>query len=160
MTMAIRIDLSIDYSVSPRIITVASPSTTITIQDLHDTLHTLQEEMRNLNFDGIVFSAGKNDLGGGSFVGITLLLLNARLAFEARGGPSFVQCIVSGGNLVAQDTDADPIDPIEPTAFTQVVISQSTSPTLVTSDVSGLNAEESAQLAAALTVAKFLALKG
>jgi hypothetical protein len=85
-----------------------------------------------------------------------------------------IQCNVSGGNLVALDTLGDAIDPILPTAFTQVVRTSSSSAT-----ISGTNAEDTAAavwnaqtsgLSAAgsfgefvqsklLTVAKFLGLK-
>lgn len=160
--MAVRTDLTIDYALSPRIITVASPSVVLTIQDLHDTLHTIQSEPRHLNFDNLLISAGKDDLGGGTLVGITLRLLNARVAFAARGGPSFIQCFISGGNIVAEDSNGDSINPIEPTAFTQVVVAQSSSATISETDVAGpsaLTAEQAAQLAAALSRNDFVALK-
>ena len=129
--MAVRTDVVVDYNSSPRIITVLAPSTTITIQDLHDTLNTIDERPHNLSYPILSRSAGKQPLGGVVSVGITLSLLNAQLAFEARSGPSFVACVVSGGNLVAFD-DMDAVtDPISPTAFTQVTISQSSSATIV-----------------------------
>lgn len=87
---------------------------------------------------------------------------------------NIVQMNVAGGNLVALDTNNDPIDPILPTAFTQVVRTSSSSAT-----ISDTNAEDTAAavwnaqtsgLSAAgsfgefvqsklLTVAKFLGLK-
>jgi len=204
--MATRDDLSVRWDLSPRIITVAAPSTEITIQDLHDTLRDLEDEPRNLIYPAIVSSAGKEPLGGGATVGITTTLINARLQFEGRpnpyltgqatvgstgltlvddyatfisdgvvvgdiienlstktfaevivvdsetqltttelGGPGgtdtwtpgeeydlwhVIQCNVLGGNLVAQDTNGDEIDPIFPSAFTQVVRTSSSSATL------------------------------
>jgi len=76
------------------------------------------------------------DLGGGVAVGITSTLQNAQLAFAARLGPTYIQCIVSGGNIVAVDANGDPISPIFPTAFTQVVIAASSS--AVSTDVGAL----------------------
>lgn len=132
--MAFRSDVQIDWSVSPRIITVDLPSTAIVIQDIVDTCRQLSDDLDNLDDLHIVhnsFTGGKQDLGDGASVGITLTLNNAKLAFEKRGGPSFVQCKVTGGNLVAVDSAEDSIDPIQTTEFTQVVISQSSSPTIV-----------------------------
>jgi len=110
---------------------VASPSTTITIQDLHDTCRDFEDNLDNMSYEKLINSAGKEDLGGGVQVGITSTLNNAKLAFEARGGPSFTACVVSGGNLVAVDENGTQVDPIEPTDYTQVTIAQSASATLV-----------------------------
>lgn len=128
--MTIRTDLSFDMEVSPRIITVASPSTEITLQDLHDTVVDFEDFHEGGQHPRLIQSAGKDILGGGILVGITSTLQNAKLAFEARLGPTFIQCTVSGGNLVAVDSGGSPISPIEPTAFTQVVITNSSSATL------------------------------
>lgn len=157
--MAIRSDVTVDYSVSPRVITVAAPSVEITIQDLHDTLQEIQDDQHNLTFNNLLTSTGKDDLGGSTFTGITLKLLNAQLAFAARPGPTTVQCKVSGGNLVAVDGLGATINPIKPTDFTQVTLFQSTAPTLVESGVSGLTAEESNKLKKSLTLDDFIALK-
>ena len=129
--MGVRTDLTFDFTVSPRIITVDSPSTEITVQDLHDTLVTEEANIQNMTFLRLISSAGKEDLGGGTEVGITSTLQNAKLAFEARPGPTYVQCNVSGGNLVAVDANGASIDPIEATAFTQVVRTSSSSATLI-----------------------------
>lgn len=128
--MTIRNDVSVDWGSSPRIITVAAPSTEITIQDLHDTLRDLEDRADDLTYDELVDSAGKESLGGGVYVGITMTLNNAQLAFEARGGPAFVQCNVSGGNLVAVDDVGANLDPIYTTAYTQVIRTSSSSATL------------------------------
>ena len=129
--MAVRTDVTIDFTVSPRIITIADPSTTISIQDLHDTLRTIEARIFNIVFLKTVSSGGKEDLGGGVAVGITLTMQNCKLAFAARGGPTTIQCTVSGGNLVAVDGNKAAIDAIEPTAFTQVIIAQSSSATSI-----------------------------
>lgn len=130
--MTVRTDVTIDWSQSPRIITVLSPSANITIQDLVDTCRTLEGEQIDLTYDHIIDAAGKQNLGGGVFVGVTATLNNALLAFEARSGPTYTQCIVNGGNLVATDSlGVYQSTPIEPTAFTQVVVSASSSGTLV-----------------------------
>lgn len=126
--MTVRSDLQFDWISSPRIITVLAPSTEITIQDLVDTCR-VNEDL-NLQYPKIINANGKDSLGGGVFVGITATLQNAVLAFEARPGPTFIQCNVQGGNLVAVDVNDDNIDPILTTAYTQVVRTSSSSSTL------------------------------
>ena len=130
--MAFRNDITINWSVSPRIITVAAPSTTVSLQDLDDTLRNLEAALPTaMQFPFILNAAGKNDLGGGLLVGITLTLQNAQLAFAARAGPSFIKCSVSGGNLVAVDSAGVIIDAISPAAFTWVLDDKSTSAALI-----------------------------
>ena len=128
--MAYLNNLSIDWDTSPRIITVGAPATVITIQDLYDTLMIMESENRNTAFNTLISAAGKNALGGGIYVGITATLLNAVLAFESRPGPAYIQCSVTGGNILALDINGVEIPAIFPTAFTQVIISLSASATL------------------------------
>lgn len=144
--MAVRSDVTVNWELSPRIITVAAPSTNIIIQDLHDTLRDIEGDLpEGTPFPHLIDSAGKEPLGGGSFVGITATLQNAKLAFEARPGPNFVSCTVTGGNLVAVDANGNNMDPIQTTAYTQVTISQSSSPTIIQppSDYAALHMIES-----------------
>lgn len=128
--MAVRDDIKVNWAVSPRIVTVLAPSTEVTIQDLHDTLTDLEDEPRGMAEDQIISSAGKEALGGGVFVGLTATLLNAQIAFEARAGPDWVLCTISGGNLVAVDENGDEIDVRKPTAYTSVDRTSSSSATL------------------------------
>jgi len=146
--MTVRYDVTVAWALSPRVIAVAAPSTAITIQDLVDTIRYLEELQVDLSFDHLVNAGGKESLGENAYVGITVTLRNAKLAFEARPPPTFVQCKVSGGNLVAIDGAGNSMSPIQTTAYTQVVLAQSSSPTIVESGTSGLTPEESAQLAA------------
>lgn len=127
--MTTRTDVTVDWSLSPRVITVADPSVSMTMQDLVDTLREIEDTVRGISELKLLDASGKQDLGGGVTVGITVALQNALLAFELRGGPSYIQCIADGGNLVAVDDMDAAISPISPTAFTQVVISQSSSAT-------------------------------
>lgn len=129
--MAVRNDITVDFSSSPRIAEIADPSTTVTIQDLYDTLSVIQARLENASFPVVVKAGGKDDLGGGRRVGVTLTLQNTRLAFQARPGPSYVQCTVTDGNLVAVNASNAAMAAIHTTAFTQIIINQSTAPTLV-----------------------------
>lgn len=157
--MSIRSDISIDWNSSPRIIEIADTSTEIYMQDLIDTLREEEERFENLTYPHIVNSAGKEDLGGGVKVAITLTLQNAKLKFADRPGPSFVQCYVLGGNLVAVDSAGNAMDPIATSNYTQVIMVRSSSATQVETGVSGLTQEESDRLFETLTLSEFLGLK-
>lgn len=130
--MPARSDVIVNWNSSPRVITVLAPSSTISIQDLLDTCREAEDDLPNLVYSSLASAAGKENLGGGVSVGITLTLLNAVLAFEARVGPTYVQCRVGGGNLVAIDEFGSDLSPIAPTAFTQVLTTASSSATIVT----------------------------
>lgn len=204
--MTVRDDISVRWDLSPRLITIAAPSTEITIQDLHDTLREREQRVQNMIYPSIVSTAGKESLGGGVFVGLTMTLIDACISFESRytrtssgtatspdatgeilidtsatfildgvtrgatvtnftdqsystviqvigeielqlepladgiandwtSGDAYkvhneIQVNIAGGNLVAVDGYGAAIDPVCPTAFTQVVrssASQSTS---------------------------------
>ena len=127
-----------------KVITVEKPQRELTIQDLHDDIRLFEEKNHNLEVAQIVNASGKQDLGGGILVGITLELINDwRLAFEARtdqevedeGFPPVAEggtvlCFVRGGNLVA--TNIYNNNPIFATQNTQVTIAQSSSATIAT----------------------------
>ena len=82
--MAIRTDIHVDFSVSPRLVLVEDPSDQVTMQDLHDTLRNIEARPQNSDDDELVSTAGKEDLGGGVKVGLTTTLMNAKLAFWPR----------------------------------------------------------------------------
>ena len=130
--MAFRNDLSIDWSVSPRIITVDSPSTSLDVKDLYDTLRTAEAQASNMDEPFITDAGGYEPLGGGVKVGITVTLRDALVAFEARPGPTYEQMRITGGNMVTYDPNLDQYldSSVSPTAFTQVVQANSSSATL------------------------------
>jgi hypothetical protein len=110
-----------------KVITIEDTTDEITIQNLLNAVRQWEDELSSMDIGQVASAAGKEPLGGGVVVGITLTLLdNWRLAFEARDGPTYVQCKVSGGNLVGTHPDGV----IYPTAFTQVVMTASSSATL------------------------------
>lgn len=125
--MAIRTDLSVNWNLSPRIITVAAPSTNLSMQDLYDTMR--DGEPTQMDEPRIIAGAGGEPLGGGVAVGLTLTLNNAQIAFETRSGPQYIQCYLTGGNLVSVDDVGGQISAVFPTAFTQIVQSNSSSAT-------------------------------
>jgi len=139
--MAIRNDITIDWEASPRIVTVADTSTTVSIQELHDTLANAEMGVEGMDRPKIINSTGKEGLGDNVFVGITLTLQNAKLAFADRGGPSWIECTVTGGNLAAIDGNGDEMSPIEPTSYVLVTRAASSSATLTNNPSAEDNAD-------------------
>ena len=114
-----------------RVISVSTNSTSITIQQLYDDVIDFFDEPNNMDLDPILTAAGKDDIGGGEFVGVTVALINDwRLSFGDRSSAdNVIACSVTGGNLVATNTFGD--NPIFPTLFTQIQTRQSQAPTLL-----------------------------
>ena len=132
--MTVRTDITMDWESSPRIATIAAPSTELNVQDLHDTLVSLEDSLVGGQHTRAILSSGKEDLGSAVLVGITSSLQNTKIAFEGRSGPSYVQCNISGGNLVALDSGGSSMSPIEPSAYTQIVQANSSSATQTDQD--------------------------
>ena len=110
-----------------RVITVLAPDTEILMQDLINQIRDEEDELVNHDRPIIAAAAGKDVLDLGVQIGITLTLINNwQLAFEARPGPAFVQCVVKGGNLVGGLAG----NPIKVTAYTQVKLLMSAASTL------------------------------
>jgi hypothetical protein len=131
--VSVRTDITVNFDVSPRIITVAAPSVALTIQDLWDTLRQIEDELPYLSFDQLIStkSGGKISLGGGEFTGISLVMNNALLEFEARAGPTWAECQIQGGNIISVDSGGVIQWPINPTDYVNVAFRQSTAPGLV-----------------------------
>ena len=130
--MTIRNDLTINWSLSPRIIEVAAPSDTLTNQDLYDTIRDKAATISGIDEPDIIDGSGKESLGGNAYVGLTIKLINAKVKFEQRGTPT--TCNISGGNLVAVDANGTAIFPIEPSTNVTVQLAQSSSATIAESD--------------------------
>jgi len=140
--------MAITFDKLNRLIIVAAPQTTITIQELVDAIRPFEAQTgssapgNKFNIGGIDFgqigqASGKQDLGGGVLVGITLELLNDwRVKFEDRAGPSTVQCRITGGNLVATNSYSN--NPVAPSLFVFVTLTSSSSATIALLDIINL----------------------
>ena len=136
--MAIRNDIEVNWNVSPRIILIKAPSTEITMQDLVDTARYLEALFNNMDDPHLVDASGKENLGGGVLVGITVKLNNARIKFEDRTGPSWVRCDITGGNLVAVDVNDISIDAVESSSYVTVTRTSSASTTISELEITNL----------------------
>jgi hypothetical protein len=114
-----------------RIIEVAAPDTEVTIQELVNAIRDFEDELYNMEVAKIADASGKEDLGGGLQVGITLKLLNWKLKFEDRTGPDWVDCSVTGGNILAVDANNQPMNPIERAAYVTVTVERAVSAVLL-----------------------------
>jgi hypothetical protein len=114
-----------------RIMTVEAPATEVTIQDLINTIRDWEDNPENMEVAKTADASGKEDLGGGLAVGITLKLLNWKLKFQDRTGPDWADCSVTGGNLVAVDANNVPMNPIAPAAYVTVTVVKAVSAALI-----------------------------
>ena len=131
--------VSFTYDKDTRIVEVDLPDTELDIQDLYDNIKDWEDELDNFDVYKLIDGAGKQELGGGVSVGITLTLLGWRVKFADRPGPDWVVCDVAGGNLVCVTGTDDEIknmsgvsyiNPIAPAAYVTVTKTSSSSATL------------------------------
>lgn len=116
-----------------RVIQVDAGQSEVTIQDLVNQIRDYEDELDFIDYGKICDAFGKQDLGGGEFVGITLVLLNNwRIQFETPGSSPTLTRYVRGGNLVATN-DYDN-NPIKASDYVTVIVAQSSSPTIATPD--------------------------
>lgn len=123
--------LPLIYDFLEQIIEVPAPDLELDLQYLVDQTRDVEDELTPpMGYAKIMDAYGKQPLGGGTFVGITVFLLdNWKVRFEARPGPDTVAAFVTGGNLVAESGN-----PIAPSAYVTVTLAQSSSPTIATPD--------------------------
>lgn len=125
-----------------RIIEVEAPATEVTIQQLIDAVCDFEGDQENMDMAQVAKASGKESLGGGLSVGITLELLNNwQLKFEDRLGPDYVQCTAKDGNLVGGIAG----NPIKESAYTQVKLILSAAGTVAELELGGVAQEASLQ---------------
>jgi hypothetical protein len=96
--MATRNDITVDYQLSPRVATLASPAATLSLQDYVDTLRVAEASFQGMSFPFLLNASGKEDLGDGVQVAITVQEQNLQLAFEARRTPAIDEGTVTTGS--------------------------------------------------------------
>lgn len=112
------------------LIEVTSPTVDILVQDLINAVREAEASERGIVYEQIARASGKEDLGGGVTVGISLELLgNWQVHFWA--GNYIAK--IAGGNLVGGPGG----DPVAYTAGVQVLLIQSAASTIVTSGTGG-----------------------
>lgn len=86
--MATRDDIAVVQDTDPRYAEIAAPSTEIVMQDYVDTLREIEDDFQNMGFPSLIQASGKEDLGGGTLVAITVEEQNLQLAFQPRTTPA------------------------------------------------------------------------
>ncbi len=111
------------------VIQVDLPATQVTIQELVNEIRDYEDELIHEDHLSLANATGKQDLGGGVAVGITLELLDEwRVQFESRTGPVTVQVSVTGGNIVTTNSFSN--NPIKASPYTQVQVTSASSATI------------------------------
>jgi len=104
--MAIISGTTVDWTLSPRIITIPDPIIEVTIPDLQDTLQDLEDEEEGIVWPHLRNMSGGESLGGGVTVGYTMELQDAQLSFEARVTPLESGTVTTGGTTTLIDSTA------------------------------------------------------
>ena len=119
--------MAIAFNKADKVVEVSSV-TSVTIQEIINASRDYEDSEEGMTTDVVANAYGKQGLGAGMAVGITLELINNwRIQFEEE--TVWTTKYVLGGNLVAINDYGD--DPIKPSAYVNVIISGSTSPSIV-----------------------------
>lgn len=109
--------MALNFDKENKVIIVEAPALEVTIQELINAVRSWEAAQENMDMPQVAMAVGKDDLGGGLLVGITLRLLDQwQIMFEDRLGPDYVQCTIKDGNLVGGISG----NPIKESAYTQV----------------------------------------
>ena len=127
--------------ISPRIITIPVPIIDISIDDLNDTLQNIEDSEEGIAHPTLRAASGKDELGGGLFIGLTIKLLNAKVKFADRT-TSWIVCNVGGGNLLAVDVNNVFMNPIEPSSYVTVTKTSAVSAALLAAAEEGITWED------------------
>jgi hypothetical protein len=97
------------WDISPRLIIIDSSSSEIVMQDLVDSLRWLEASVEGIDEPYLLEASGKEDLGSGVTVGLTLELQNAQIYFEQRSWQNFNGTATSNDltGTILTDTGAD-----------------------------------------------------
>jgi len=121
------------------LIEITSPQTEVVIQDLIDEIRTVESSEQGIAYPKIANASGKESLGSGVNVGITVELQNG---WQLHFWSGSYTATIKDGNLVGGPAG----DPIAYTAGVQVVLIQSAAATIVSTGGSSLTQEEHDEL--------------
>lgn len=142
--------MAVTFDHDTSMIDIASPQTTLACADLIDAIRTEEASERGILYPQIATASGKEALGDGVYVGLTVNLLDA---WQVRFWSGNYIAKIAGGNLVGGPGN----DPVAYSAGVQVLLIQSAASTVVESGGgSGLTADLVWSHAAAQTIRKVL----
>ena len=131
--MSIISGVTVNWKLSPRIITIPNSVTEVTIEDLQDTLLDIEDSEEGIVFPKLRDCSGGEALGGNLFIGYTLKLNNAKIKFADRAPPT-ITCEIKSGNILAIDVNGSPMTPIEASNNVTVVKTSAVSAAIVGND--------------------------
>lgn len=82
--MTIIAGVTVNWRLNPRVITIPVAETSITVEDLQDTLLDLEDSEEGMIWPHLRETSGGEDLGGGTSVGLTTELQDAQVSFAQR----------------------------------------------------------------------------
>jgi len=128
--------MAITFDHAAFLINITNPQNTLSCQDLINAIRDEEASATGVDYPQIATASGKEDLGSGVAVGITVNLLEP---WQVKFWAGNYIAKISGGNLVGGLAG----DPVAYSAGVQVLLVQSAASTVVTlSTGSGLSTEE------------------
>jgi hypothetical protein len=103
------IDITVYPKLSPRVVVVDYPQTEASVQDIVNAVRAWEDTWEGQAYPYLIDAAGKEDLGGGTTVGITATFRNTQLRFAARPVPLSTGTVTTGSGTgqVLTDSGAD-----------------------------------------------------
>lgn len=140
--------MALEVNFQDELIYVTSPQTDVLVQDLIDIIRDREDDEEGILYPKIADASGKEDLGEGVRVGITLNLLDD---WQVKFWDGNYIAKVSGGNLVGGPAG----DPVAYSPGVQVLLIQSAASTIIDlGSVAGLSEEQSDHLFSIPTLAE------
>lgn len=137
--------MAIEFDHTNHLINITSPQNTLSCQELIDAIRTEEASATGIMYPQIATASGKEDLGSGVSVGMTVALVSP---WQVKFWAGNYIAKIAGGNLVGGFSG----DPVAYSAGVQVLLVQSAASTIVTQSTgSGLSAEEHDKLMAVPT---------
>ena len=108
--MTTRTDVTYDIRRSPRVAEIAAPSVEMLVQDYVDTTRPFESSFTAMSQEFFLVATGKDDLGGGKLVDITLTEHDIKLAFEARTTPAETGQVTTGSSTPSKNNEITFVD--------------------------------------------------
>ena len=133
--------MAIEFDHAAHLINITNPQNTLSCQDLLNAIRTQEATAEGIQYPQIATASGKEDLGSGVSVGMTVNLIEP---WQVKFWAGNYIAKIAGGNLVGGLGG----DPLAYSAGVQVMLVQSAASTIVTVD--GASFPSSGQIATAV----------
>lgn len=131
---------TLSFDILNKTVTVDAPDTEIDIQELYNKCKDFEDNPEMMSHPIICTASGKQSVTPTVQVAITMQMENGwKIGFEARAGPTYTLCTITGGNLV--DSSGSIGAWLNPTAFVTVFSGASSSATII-QGTGGLTAQQ------------------